>query len=112
MMVAFTINGVPFTALNGGPQFKHSEAISFQIPCMDQEEVDYYWDKLKEGGDEAKQVCGWVGDKYGVSWQVFPEKLTEYISAGGEKGERAMKAMLGMKKIELEELRKAFEGEA
>ncbi|OBT81462.1 hypothetical protein VE02_09982 [Pseudogymnoascus sp. 03VT05] len=88
MMVAFTINGTPFTALNGGPQFKHSEAVSFQISCKDQEEVDYYWDKLRGGGDEKKQQCGWVGDRFGVSWQVVPVQLAEYISAGGEKGER------------------------
>lgn len=112
MMVAFTINGTPFTALNGGPQFKHSEAVSFQIPCKDQEEVDYYWEKLREGGDEKKQDCGWVRDRFGVSWQVFPVQLIEYISAGGERGERAMKAMLSMKKIELKGLRRAFEGEA
>lgn len=112
MTVAFTINGTSFTALNGGPQFKHSEAVSFQIPCKDQEEVDYYWDKLREGGDEKKQQCGWVADRFGVSWQVFPVELIEYISAGGERGERTMKAMLSMKKFEIEELRKAFEGEA
>jgi predicted 3-demethylubiquinone-9 3-methyltransferase (glyoxalase superfamily) len=112
MMVAFTINGTPFTALNGGPNFKHSEAVSFQISCKDQEEVDYYWEKLKEGGDEKKQVCGWLGDRFGVSWQVVPKQLSEYISAGGEKGERAMKAMLQMTKIEIEGLRKACEGEA
>ncbi|KAH8650561.1 putative 3-demethylubiquinone-9 3-methyltransferase [Tricladium varicosporioides] len=112
MMVAFTINGTSFTALNGGPHFKHSEAVSFQISCKDQEEVDYYWEKLKEGGDERKQDCGWVGDRFGISWQVIPVQLIEYISAGGERGERAMKAMLSMKKMDIEALRKAFEGEA
>ncbi|KFX92431.1 hypothetical protein V490_05379 [Pseudogymnoascus sp. VKM F-3557] len=112
MVVAFTINGTPFTALNGGPQLKHSGAISFQLPCKDQEELDYYWDKLKEGGDETKQQCGWLQDRFGISWQIFPAQLTEHIAAGGEKGERAMKAMMSMKKFDVEELRKAYEGEA
>jgi predicted 3-demethylubiquinone-9 3-methyltransferase (glyoxalase superfamily) len=111
MIVAFTINGTSFTALNGGPQFPHTEAVSFQISCKNQEEVDYYWEKLGEGGEAKKRVCGWLDDKFGVKWQVVPEQLMEFMEVGGEKGERAYKAMLNMTKLEIEGLRKAFEGE-
>jgi predicted 3-demethylubiquinone-9 3-methyltransferase (glyoxalase superfamily) len=111
MTVAFEIKGQPFVALNGGPLFKFSEAISFQVSCKDQDEVDYYWDKLGEGGDEAAKQCGWLKDKFGVSWQIIPEKLQEYIgNPNSIKSQRAVKAMLQMKKIDLEAVRTAYEG--
>ena len=108
MTVAFELDGQPFTALNGGPVFKFNEAISFQINCETQEEVDYYWEKLSEGGDEKAQQCGWFKDKYGVSWQVVPKVLPEMLSnPDSEKSQRAMKAMLQMKKIDIAELERA-----
>ena len=113
MMVTFTLNNQPFSALNGGPQFKFSEAISFQIMCEDQAEIDYYWEKLTEGGDSEKQQCGWVTDKFGVSWQVVPKVLDEMMKGSdGEKSQRTMEALLGMKKLDIATLRAAFEGGA
>jgi predicted 3-demethylubiquinone-9 3-methyltransferase (glyoxalase superfamily) len=112
MTVEFEINGQPFTALNGGPHFKFNEAVSFQIMCRDQEEVDHYWNRLSAGGDPAAQQCGWLKDKYGLSWQVVPTALVEMISdPDREKSDRAMEAMLKMKKIDIETLERAFEGE-
>jgi len=99
-----------FTALNGGPVFKFNEAISFQVYCDTQEQVDYYWEKLTaEGGQES--VCGWLKDKYGLSWQIVPEILSKLVGdPTSEKSQRAMKAMLQMKKIDIESLKKAYEG--
>jgi predicted 3-demethylubiquinone-9 3-methyltransferase (glyoxalase superfamily) len=112
MTVEFELNGQPFTALNGGPHFKFTEAISFQIMCRTQEEVDHYWNKLSEGGDKKAQQCGWVKDKYGLSWQVVPTVLAEMMSdPNKEKSGRAMEAMLQMKKLDIAELKRAFEGE-
>jgi predicted 3-demethylubiquinone-9 3-methyltransferase (glyoxalase superfamily) len=111
MTVAFELNGQAFTALNGGPMFKFNEAISFQVNCETQEEVDYYWEKLSAGGDERAQQCGWLKDKYGVSWQVVPAVLIEMINApDSEKSQRAMEAMLQMKKIDIDELKRAYAG--
>jgi predicted 3-demethylubiquinone-9 3-methyltransferase (glyoxalase superfamily) len=111
MTVAFDLDGHAFTALNGGPLFKFNEAISFQVSCKTQEELDYYWEKLSEGGDEKAQQCGWLKDKYGVSWQVIPTVLLEMINdADPEKSQRVMKAMLQMKKIDIEKLRRAYDG--
>lgn len=111
MIVAFDLDGQSFTALNGGPTFKFNEAISFQINCETQEEVDYYWQKLSEGGDEKAQQCGWLKDKYGVSWQVVPTILPELINdPESEKSQRAMSAMLQMKKIDIAGLKRAFAG--
>ena len=111
MTVAFELDGQAFTALNGGPIFKFNEAISFQINCETQEEVDYYWEKLSEGGDEQAQQCGWLKDKYGASWQVVPGVLLEMINdPDSEKSQRAMKAMLQMKKIDIDELKRAYAG--
>ena len=108
MTVAFELDGQAFTALNGGPMFKFNEAISFQVNCETQEEVDYYWEKLSEGGDKKAQQCGWLKDKYGVSWQVVPSVLPEMISdPDAEKSQRAMKAMLQMKKIDIDKLKRA-----
>ena len=111
MAVAFELDGATFTALNGGPVFKFNEAISFQVNCQAQEEVDYYWAKLSEGGDERAQQCGWLKDKYGVSWQVVPTVLVDMLlDRDAGRSQRAMKAMLGMKKIDIEALRRAYAG--
>jgi predicted 3-demethylubiquinone-9 3-methyltransferase (glyoxalase superfamily) len=111
MTVAFELDGHAFTALNGGPMFKFNEAISFQVSCETQEEVDYYWEKLSEGGDRNAQQCGWLKDKYGVSWQVIPNVLLEMLNdPDSEKSQRAMKSMLQMKKIDIEELKRAYNG--
>ncbi|MET9423687.1 MULTISPECIES: VOC family protein [unclassified Streptomyces] len=100
LTVDFTLDGQDYTAINGGPDFTFSEAISLLINCADQEEVDYYWEKLGEGGQEGP--CGWLKDKYGLSWQVVPAALEELIKDEDEaRAQRAMKAMLGMKKLDV-----------
>ena len=110
MVVAFEINGQPFTALNGGPQFKFSEAVSFQVMCESQDEVDYYWEKLSAGGDEKAQACGWLKDKFGVSWQIVPTAALEMLSSPDEaKSQRAMGALMQMKKIDIAAMRQAAE---
>ena len=112
MTVAFELDGQTFVGLNGGPAFRFSEAVSFQINCDTQEEIDYYWEKLGAGGDPKAQVCGWLKDRFGLSWQVVPRMMDEMFrdekSAGAQ---RAMNAMLKMKKLDIAELRKAYEGE-
>jgi predicted 3-demethylubiquinone-9 3-methyltransferase (glyoxalase superfamily) len=111
MVAAFEINGQPFTALNGGPLFKISEAVSFQVMCDSQEEVDYYWEKLSAGGDPKAQACGWLKDKFGVSWQVIPVEFLKLISGpNAQKSSRAMQAMFGMKKLDINVLKNAAEG--
>jgi len=113
MTVAFELNGQPFTALNGGPVFKFNEAISFQIMCRTQEELDHYWNKLTVGGDKQAQQCGWLKDKYGLSWQVVPAVLVEMMKdPDKEKAGRVMEALLQMKKLDIAELERAFEGAA
>jgi len=109
MTIDFELDGHPFTALNGGPVFQFNEAISLVITCKDQKEVDYYWDKLSQGGDPKAQQCGWLKDKYGVSWQVVPAALLEMFGdkATG-KSERAMEAMLKMKKLDVAALERAY----
>jgi predicted 3-demethylubiquinone-9 3-methyltransferase (glyoxalase superfamily) len=109
LTVAFELDGQPFTALNGGPEFKFNEAISLQVFCKTQEEVDYFWSKLSQGGDERAQQCGWLKDKYGVSWQVVPTVLPE-LMADRETSERAMEALLKMKKIDIAALEQAARG--
>ena len=112
MTVEFELNGQRFTALNGGPHFKFNEAVSFQIMCQDQEEVDYYWNKLSQGGDPKAQQCGWVKDKFGLSWQVVPKVLGKLMAdPDREKAGRTMEAMLQMKKLDIAALERAFEGE-
>jgi predicted 3-demethylubiquinone-9 3-methyltransferase (glyoxalase superfamily) len=112
MTVVFELDGQAFTALNGGPMFKFNEAISFQVNCETQEEVDYFWEKLTEGGDEKAQQCGWLKDKHGVSWQIVPAVLLEMIDdPNSEKSQRAMKAMLQMKKIDIDTLKQAYDGQ-
>ncbi len=111
MVVAFELDRQPFTALNGGPHFKFNEAVSLQVGCETQEEVDYYWEKLSEGGDERAQQCGWLKDKYGLSWQIIPTILPEMLdSPESPKSQRAMTAMLQMKKLDIEALRRAYDG--
>jgi predicted 3-demethylubiquinone-9 3-methyltransferase (glyoxalase superfamily) len=108
MTVAFQLEGQEFVALNGGPQFKFTEAISLVVNCQTQEEVDEYWKKLSDGGQEVQ--CGWLKDKYGLSWQIVPTILGEMLSdRDPKKAERVMKAMLQMKKIEIKGLKQAYE---
>jgi predicted 3-demethylubiquinone-9 3-methyltransferase (glyoxalase superfamily) len=111
MTVAFELDGQAFTALNGGPVFEFNEAISFQVNCEAQEEVDYYWERLSDGGDKKAQQCGWLKDKYGVSWQVVPTVLIEMLNdPDTEKSQRAMQAVLPMKKIDIDKLKRAYAG--
>ena len=111
MVVAFELEGQEFTALNGGPLFQFNEAISFQISCENQQEVDHYWEKLSEGGDPTAQQCGWLKDKYGVSWQVIPKVLLELLnSSDQEKAGKAMNAMMQMKKFDIQQLEHAYNG--
>jgi predicted 3-demethylubiquinone-9 3-methyltransferase (glyoxalase superfamily) len=110
LAVRFTLDGAPFLALNGGPMYQFSPAISFQIECADQAEVDHYWDRLcADGGTPGR--CGWLVDRYGVSWQVNPQQLGGYIGGPDSAGAaRAQKAMMAMEKLVIEDLRRAYEG--
>ena len=111
MTATFQLDGQEFTALNGGPVFKFTEAISFFVNCQTQEEVDELWEKLSDGGE--KQQCGWLKDKYGVSWQIVPTALMEMLQdRDAEKSQRVMKAMLEMQKIDIKALRQAYEAVA
>jgi predicted 3-demethylubiquinone-9 3-methyltransferase (glyoxalase superfamily) len=106
MTVSFELDGTPFVALNGGPDFTFSEAISFQVSCEGQDEVDAYWSKLSEGGEEG--LCGWLKDRFGVSWQIVPTALPRLLGdPDPERSQRVMAAMLEMKKIEIAELERA-----
>ena len=110
MTVEFQLEGQDFVALNGGPIFTFNEAISFQVSCKTQEEVDHYWDALSDGGDREAQQCGWLKDKYGVSWQIVPTALVEMLQDPNPgKRSRVMKAMLQMKKIDIQALKQAHE---
>ncbi len=107
LAVEFELGGQTFTALNGGPHFKFNEAVSFQVMCEGQAEVDYYWQKLGDGGQEGQ--CGWLKDKFGVSWQVVPQVLPKMLAdADSAKRERAMSVLMGMKKFDVEVLQRAF----
>lgn len=111
MTVVFEIDGQRFTALNGGPVFTFNEAVSFEIHCETQEEIDHYWEKLTEGGDPKAQVCGWLKDKFGVSWQVVPIGMEEMLKDPESPGaKRAMEAMLQMKKLDKAALERAASG--
>jgi predicted 3-demethylubiquinone-9 3-methyltransferase (glyoxalase superfamily) len=111
MTVEFEIEGQDFVALNGGPIFKFNEAISFQVHCKSQDEVDHYWQKLAEGGDVRAQQCGWLKDRFGVSWQIVPTALAEMLKdKDPEKARRVMRAMLQMKKLDIAALRQAYTG--
>jgi predicted 3-demethylubiquinone-9 3-methyltransferase (glyoxalase superfamily) len=110
MTIDFEIEGQKFLALNGGPIFKFNEAISFQIYCETQDEVDYYWDNLTEGGDKNAQVCGWLKDKFGVSWQVVPNVLVKMLQdKDPKKTENVMRVMLQMQKLDINALTKAYQ---
>ena len=110
MTVSFELDGQSFVALNGGPEFTFNEAISFQVSCKTQDEVDAFWSKLSEGGEEGP--CGWLKDRFGLSWQIVPTVLPELLTdPDREKSQRVMKAMLQMGKIEIEPLKRAYEGE-
>ena len=104
MVVTFEVNGTKFMGLNGGPQFKFNESISFVVNCDTQDEIDYYWDKLTEGGEES--MCGWLKDKYGVSWQIVPSIIAELMS-DPEKAQRVIKAFMNMRKLDIEIMRNA-----
>ena len=111
MTVAFELDAQPFVALNGGPIFKFNEAISLQIYCQTQEEVDHFWSKLTAGGDPKAQQCGWLKDKFGVSWQVVPTALIDMtMDPDAAKSQRAFGAMMQMKKFDIAALQKAFDG--
>jgi predicted 3-demethylubiquinone-9 3-methyltransferase (glyoxalase superfamily) len=111
MTVEFELDGQQFTALNGGPLFQLNEAISLQVMCEDQSEVDRYWEKLGQGGDKNAQQCGWLKDKYGLSWQVVPRVLIELVGDPESKAsQRAMAALMEMKKLDIKALEKAYSG--
>jgi predicted 3-demethylubiquinone-9 3-methyltransferase (glyoxalase superfamily) len=111
MSVEFELDGQRFVGINGGPEFTFDEAVSFAITCEDQGEIDYYWERLTEGGEES--VCGWLKDKFGLSWQVVPEGMDELFNDPDPKrAERAMKAMLGMVKLDIAALRAAADSES
>lgn len=113
MTVAFELDGNGFTALNGGPMFTFNEAISLQVNCATQEEIDHYWEALSAGGDPKAQVCGWLKDRYGLSWQVVPNMMDEMFTDAESAGaKRAMATMLGMKKVDIAELQRAYDGAA
>jgi predicted 3-demethylubiquinone-9 3-methyltransferase (glyoxalase superfamily) len=111
MTVEFELDGQPFTALNGGPLFKFNEAVSFQVDCATQAEVDYYWDRLCADGDPQAQQCGWLKDRYGVSWQIVPAVLRKLLAGTDRTGsERVMQALLQMKKLDIAALERAYAG--
>jgi len=110
LTIEFELNGQWFTALNGGPVFKFNEAISFQVGCESQQEIDFYWGKLSEGGDKEAQQCGWLKDKYGVSWQIVPTVLGQMLrDQDAAKSSRVMQALLQMGKLDIARLRQAYE---
>jgi predicted 3-demethylubiquinone-9 3-methyltransferase (glyoxalase superfamily) len=111
MTVEFVLNGLPFMGLNGGPQFKFNEAVSLMILCDTQAEVDYYWEKLSEGGDPSVQACGWLKDKFGLSWQVVPKGVMKlWKDHKSPATRRAFAALMDMKKLDIAKLRAAFKG--
>ncbi len=113
MVVDFELDGVTLTALNGGPHFTFTPAISLQVECDSQEEIDHYWERLGEGGDPAARQCGWLADRFGLSWQIVPADMAALFADAGSPGaERAMSAMLGMEKLDAAALRRAYAGTA
>ena len=109
MVVEFELDGQRFVAINGGPQFTFDEAVSFQISCETQDDVDYYWERLSDGGEEGQ--CGWLKDRYGLSWQVTPTGMAElFAGPDPQRARRAMEAMLGMRKLDLAAMRRAADG--
>ena len=113
MTIEFELEGQQFVGLNGGPHFKFNEAVSFIVNCKDQQEIDFYWEKLKEGGDERSQQCGWLKDRFGLSWQIVPEALADMVANGtSEQAGRVMNALLQMKKLDIAMLERAAKGES
>lgn len=110
MTVDFELDGQRFTALNGGPLFKFNEAVSLQVDCATQAEVDHYWDKLSAGGDPQAQQCGWLKDRYGVSWQIVPTVLRKLLGGDPARSERVMQALLRMSKLDIAQLERAYAG--
>ena len=111
MVVELNINGQNFVALNGGPQYRFTEAVSFQVPCDTQEEIDYFWSRLGDGGEEGP--CGWLKDKFGLSWQVFPSALPKWLmDSDRERSARVMTAFMTMKKFDIVALERAYAGQA
>ena len=111
MTVAFELDGLSFTALNGGPLFRFNEAVSLQVYCETQQEIDHYWEKLSAGGDENAQQCGWLKDRYGLSWQIVPLALLDMLQGPApEKSQRAMAALFQMKKLDIAALQRAYAG--
>lgn len=111
LTVAFELDGQPMTALNGGPVFKFNEAVSLQVMCDTQDEIDHYWNRLTAGGDPKAQACGWLKDKFGLSWQIVPEGMDRMLADAESPGaKRAMQAVLDMKKLDIAALRRAYEG--
>jgi predicted 3-demethylubiquinone-9 3-methyltransferase (glyoxalase superfamily) len=108
MTVAFTLDGREFLALNGGPLFKFNEAVSLMVNCANQDEIDYYWDKLGAGGDPNAKVCGWLKDKFGLSWQIVPADMAEMMGGDPEKANRAMAAVMQMKKLDIDAIWRAY----
>jgi predicted 3-demethylubiquinone-9 3-methyltransferase (glyoxalase superfamily) len=110
LTIAFELDGMAFTALNGGPQFKFNEAISLQVNCETQAEIDHYWNRLSDGGAPEAQQCGWLKDRFGLSWQVVPSSMARLMTSGTDKADRVMNAVLRMKKIDIDALEHAFAG--
>jgi predicted 3-demethylubiquinone-9 3-methyltransferase (glyoxalase superfamily) len=111
LTIAFELDGVAFTALNGGPHFRFNEAVSLQVNCDTQQEIDHYWTRLAEGGDPQAQQCGWLKDRFGLSWQVVPSSMARLMTSGAEQAERVMNSVLQMKKIDLAALERAYAGQ-
>ena len=111
LTVEFVLNGLPFTALNGGPLFRFNEAVSMQVICRTQAEIDHYWEKLSQGGDERARQCGWLKDKFGLSWQVVPAGMAKMLKDPKSKAtERAFAAIMEMKKLDIAALKAAYNG--
>jgi predicted 3-demethylubiquinone-9 3-methyltransferase (glyoxalase superfamily) len=110
MTVTFELEGLPFMTLNGGPLFKFNEAVSLQVYVDDQKELDYYWDKLTAGGDPKSHVCGWLKDKFGLSWQVVPKRMLEWWATPDERSQRAFAVMMKMGKLDIAALERAYRG--
>ncbi len=109
MVVSFTLDGTELRALNGGPQFKFTEAISLEMRCETQEEIDYFWNRLGTAGGGEDGPCGWLKDKYGLSWQIVPANMP-WLEGGGERSDRAMAALMQMKKLDMAALERAYNG--
>ena len=110
LVMSFELDGVGFTALNGGPHFKFNEAVSLQVNCDTQPEIDHYWSRLSEGGPTEAQQCGWLKDRFGLSWQIVPSSMARLMTTGADKADRVMNALLKMKKIDLVALERAYAG--